>query len=927
MVLNVRLTWDSRTLRRLRKLVTGAWAAGFLLLPRCLPAQLSIENWARWEQTLTTTRDYHLNNGNPYRTLLLRVTYTPLSCSGSPWCQIFTGYGFWDGGRTFKIRSAFPAGTWSWQATCSGTSNGMDCSTDPALDSVLGGGQTATTATGSVTVYHAAGVGFGDDPYRGGLPWRGFVRISADGKQLTYGDGIRRFFWSADTAWAPAVTDIDSNSRWLRFLDDRGPKGFTVVMMAPAPSGDDPTLATTVLFEDVGGNCLGNAWPKSCSRWRPPYWQKLDEKVRLANERGLLVVLIGVMDPMGDGTTPKYPRPEDAAIFARNLAARLSGSDVIFSPSFDNPLSTTSTLMDWVGCALREAAPRHLVTAHLAGGSNVSDYQTVHNRRWHQLHVFQSGHAQNMAFANPWEDHYEYAVRRAREIPYTLYNTTTSGTSPACPNVPAISLPPPAAIKPNTNSEAAYDQTYTTPLYSQPNSQLVDTPQGVRHTGYSSTLNGAFGFTLGVKGIWDWTNISSTSLNSDGSRQMDILSDQFRLQPWQSLRWRSSWIKNQPTEIYNGQPEPEEDKQVVMAATSDNNFAMLYIPDNDEVKIDASMLQGFSCTTSTWSKVWVDPKDGQLKLGGTCQNISEASGATRRLMRPTCPGGREGDSGRCDWVVKLQRTGTSSSSLPAPGLEVWPQPTEGGLGWEIAGRVAKPGEGAQAEQVLLTDATQGGRLLKQPGVAADGGTGFFLVWEDEDDGDLHGIFLRHLDGQGHGLAPQLPVNLTADYDQTNPWVAASPAGSGVVTWTSYAQDGDLGGIFARLLDSAGVPFGDEIAVNESSAGHQDFSKVAMDAQGNFVVAWTSEGKDGDAQGVYARRFDRQGRPLGGEFRVNTTTAGAQYLSDLEVDPLGEFLVTWTSYDPDDRDQGLLGRRYYASGLPDGGEFLWVGPPS
>jgi hypothetical protein len=111
------------------------------------------------------------------------------------------------------------------------------------------------------------------------------------------------------------------------------------------------------------------------------------------------------------------------------------------------------------------------------------------------------------------------------------------------------------------------------------------------------------------------------------------------------------------------------------------------------------------------------------------------------------------------------------------------------------------------------------------------------------------------------------------------------------------------------------------------SGHQDFSKVAMDAQGNFVVAWTSEGKDGDAQGVYARRFDRLGRPLGGEFRVNTTTAGAQFLTGLEVDPLGEFLVTWTSYDPDDRDQRLLGQRYYASGLPDGGEFLLTAPPS
>lgn len=71
-------------------------------------AQTTVENWERWEQTLTTTRNYPLSNGNPYRDLILKVTYTPVSGFDSPSCQPFKGYGFWDGGNTFKIRSAFP---------------------------------------------------------------------------------------------------------------------------------------------------------------------------------------------------------------------------------------------------------------------------------------------------------------------------------------------------------------------------------------------------------------------------------------------------------------------------------------------------------------------------------------------------------------------------------------------------------------------------------------------------------------------------------------------------------------------------------------------------------------------------------------------------------------------------------------------------
>src|SRR5262249_55727359 len=51
--------------------------------------------------------------------------------------------------------------------------------------------------------------------------------------------------------------------------------------------------------------------------------------------------------------------------------------------------------------------------------------------------------------------------------------------------------------------------------------------------------------------------------------------------------------------------------------------------------------------------------------------------------------------------------------------------------------------------------------------------------------------------------------------------------------------------------------------------------TAMDAHGNYVVVWSSYGQDGSGYGVYARRFDANGTPLGNEFRANKTTAGNQ----------------------------------------------------
>src|SRR5437762_1247995 len=50
-----------------------------------------------------------------------------------------------------------------------------------------------------------------------------------------------------------------------------------------------------------------------------------------------------------------------------------------------------------------------------------------------------------------------------------------------------------------------------------------------------------------------------------------------------------------------------------------------------------------------------------------------------------------------------------------------------------------------------------------------------------------------------------------------------------------------------------VPAGDEFPVNVTTASSTVSPAVAMDADGQFLVAW--QGPDADGSGVYARRFD------------------------------------------------------------------------
>src|SRR5205809_317280 len=70
----------------------------------------------------------------------------------------------------------------------------------------------------------------------------------------------------------------------------------------------------------------------------------------------------------------------------------------------------------------------------------------------------------------------------------------------------------------------------------------------------------------------------------------------------------------------------------------------------------------------------------------------------------------------------------------------------------------------------------------------------------------------------------------------------------------------------RRLLLAVEPVGGEFRVN-TTAATQVFPAVAMDPVGDFVVTWT------DASGPYVQRYDSAGVKRGSEFRVTDATNG------------------------------------------------------
>jgi hypothetical protein len=150
--------------------------------------------------------------------------------------------------------------------------------------------------------------------------------------------------------------------------------------------------------------------------------------------------------------------------------------------------------------------------------------------------------------------------------------------------------------------------------------------------------------------------------------------------------------------------------------------------------------------------------------------------------------------------------------------------------------------------------------------------------------------------------------------------AVLPSGGFVVAWSGRG-DGDVDGIFLRRFDDFGVPLGGETKVNTHTTSFQWQPSVAADTAGGFVVVWSSWFQDGSDQGVFGQRFDALGNTVGGEFQVNTFTSSRQYSPSVEMDPSGGFVVAWSSFGSDGQHWSVSAQRYNAAGVPQGGEFV------
>ena len=208
-----------------------------------------------------------------------------------------------------------------------------------------------------------------------------------------------------------------------------------------------------------------------------------------------------------------------------------------------------------------------------------------------------------------------------------------------------------------------------------------------------------------------------------------------------------------------------------------------------------------------------------------------------------------------------------------------------------------------------------------PAIAMDSAGSFVIAWDSRSlDGTTDRVYAQRYSAAGAPQGGEFLVNTCTTGFQSHPAIAMDSAGDFVITWQSNGQDGHAEGIYAQRYSAAGVPQGGEFRVNTYTTANQARSAVAMDGAGGFVVAWGSDGQDGGGYGVYAQRYSAPGVAQGGEFRVNTYTADHQSAPDIAMDAGGSFVIAWESNGQDGNGYGVYAQRYSAAGVPQDSEF-------
>jgi hypothetical protein len=208
---------------------------------------------------------------------------------------------------------------------------------------------------------------------------------------------------------------------------------------------------------------------------------------------------------------------------------------------------------------------------------------------------------------------------------------------------------------------------------------------------------------------------------------------------------------------------------------------------------------------------------------------------------------------------------------------------------------------------------------RAPEVAPAGADRYLVVWGDQRGGqsDILGTFRT---GTGAPIGGNITISLDdvpgGSY-QGDPALAADASGLTLIAWLDGREGGSVFGatfdVYAQWLDAAGAPIGGNWKINSTTLPQKNAAPtVAADGTGGFVVAWVDRrDAPGDPGDIYAQRFGPDRTPIGPNVRVNDDAPGLDQRLPRAVSSPGAALLLWD----DVRDLASLDVNVRAARVP------------
>jgi hypothetical protein len=251
-------------------------------------------------------------------------------------------------------------------------------------------------------------------------------------------------------------------------------------------------------------------------------------------------------------------------------------------------------------------------------------------------------------------------------------------------------------------------------------------------------------------------------------------------------------------------------------------------------------------------------------------------------------------------------------------------------GYSIQGQRYTTGGTPQGGQFQVNSYTTGNQFIPAVASAQDGS--FVVIWSSGQgagtDTSSYSVQGQRYASGGATQGGQFQINSYTTGSQLASSVSPAPDGGFLATWSSQGSLGsDLSGssVQAQRYAADGSSAGTQLQVNSFTTGNQTDPTASFEADGDFVVAWTSAGSfgnDGSGSSVQARRFSSTGAPVGPEFQVNSYTSNDQAGPAVLARSAGDFLVVWESRGAsgDTSSWSVQGQLYASDGSPQGAQF-------